>query len=97
MSYATWLDRWNLPSDPCKDIEINTPEHLKYLVTTSNTARIEAEIKDIRNSPVGVVKPVIGSRGSGKTTCLYYLIYSLEREHGTLPVYRNVHEVLSLI
>lgn len=97
MSYATWLDRWNLPSDPCKDIEINTPEHLKYLVTTSNTARIEAEIKDIRNSPVGVVKPVIGSRGSGKTTCLYYLIYSLERERGTLPVYRNVHEVLSLI
>jgi KaiC/GvpD/RAD55 family RecA-like ATPase len=97
MPYATWLDRWNLPSDPCKDIEINAPEHLKYLVTTSNTARIEAEIKDIRNSPVGVVKPVIGSRGSGKTTCLYYLIYSLERERGTLPIYRNVHEVLSLI
>jgi KaiC/GvpD/RAD55 family RecA-like ATPase len=97
MPYATWLDRWNLPSDPCKDIEINAPEHLKYLVTTSNTARIEAEVKDIRNSPVGVVKPVIGSRGSGKTTCLYYLIYSLEREQGTLPIYRNVHEVLSLI
>ncbi len=97
MPYAIWLDRWNLPSDPCKDIEINAPEHLKYLVTTSNTARIEAEVKDIRNSPVGVVKPVIGSRGSGKTTCLYYLIYSLEREQGTLPIYRNVHEVLSLI
>jgi KaiC/GvpD/RAD55 family RecA-like ATPase len=97
MPYATWLDRWNLPSDPCKDIEINAPEHLKYLVTTSNTARIEAEVKDIRNSPVGVVKPVIGSRGSGKTTCLYYLIYSLEREQRTLPIYRNVHQVLSLI
>ena len=97
MPHATWLDRWNLPSDPCKDIEINAPEHLKYLVTTSNTARIEAEVKDIRNSPVGVVKPVIGSRGSGKTTCLYYLISSLERERGILPIYRNVHEVLSLI
>ena len=97
MTYATWLDRWSLPSDPCKDIEINTPEHLKYLVTTTNTARIEAEIKDIRNSPVGVVKPVIGSRGSGKTTSMYYLICCLEREKGTLPIYRNVHEVLSLV
>jgi hypothetical protein len=73
MPYATWLDRWNLPSDPCKDIEINAPEHLKYLVTTSNTARIEAEVQDIRNSPVGVVKPNLTKIGIALTSAIHKL------------------------
>jgi len=95
--YENWLKRWNLKSDPCKDIEINNPENLKYLVPTKNTEAMKAEIQDIQNSDVGAIKPVIGSRGAGKTACLYYLIHSLSNHKNILPVYVNMHASLSLI
>jgi|YelNatPaOPRAMG01_1025707.scaffolds.fasta_scaffold01019_17 Cdc6-like AAA superfamily ATPase len=97
MVYEHWLERWNLKSDPCKDIEMNTVENLKFLVPTKNINAMRAEIQDILNSNVGVIKPLVGSRGSGKTTCLYYLIYSLGSYKEILPVYTNLHESLSMI
>lgn len=97
MSRTNWLKRWNLKSDPCKDIEINNPENFKFLVPTKTINAIDAEVQDIKNSQIGAIKPVIGSRGSGKTTSLYYLIHKLQTYEDILPAYINMYKSLSLI
>lgn len=98
MNYENWLQRWGLKSDPCIDILINSTENLKFLVSTKNINNMEAEVQNILNSPVGVIKPVVGPRGSGKTACLYYLIHSLKSyKDKILPIYVALHDSLSLI
>jgi Cdc6-like AAA superfamily ATPase len=93
----TWLDYYGLKSDPFRDIMINTEDNLKYLVTTSTITTIAAEVKDIIRSPVGLVKPVVGTRGSGKTAALYYLVHQLRGEKSILPCYVNMRESIPYI
>jgi len=97
MSEISWLDYWGLKYDPFMDFPIRSEEYRKFLVATRSIKKIPVEARTIRESPVGTIKPVVGSRGSGKTTWLLSLLYQLEAVHSVFSVYVNVFKCISTI
>jgi len=55
------------------------------------------EIKTIISSPVGVIKPVVGSRGSGKSSWLSSLLYNLRNQKTVFSIYVNIFRSISTI
>lgn len=97
MSELSWLDYWGLKYDPFMDFPIRSPEHRKFMVVTKSIKKIRPEVQTIANSPVGVIKPVVGTRGSGKSTWLLNFLYSLEDNKTIFFIYVNTFKSISTV
>jgi len=83
--------------DPFMDFPIGSPEHRQFMVSTRSTQKIYPEIQTIINSPVGVIKPIIGSRGSGKSSWLLNMLYNLVNRKTVFSIYVNTFRSISTI
>ncbi len=97
LSEASWLEYWGLKYNPFTDFPLGSPDHQRYLVITKSMQLIHPEIETIIHSPVGVVKPVVGARGSGKTSWLFYLQHNLRDHRKVFSIYVNMYRSISTI
>jgi len=85
---SNWLDWWGLDKDPCLDLPLKTSDLFEnYFISTKNTESVRNEADLVRRTQGGYIRLVVGARGAGKTSALYYFTRLLSSDRTIFPIF----------